>query len=404
MEGTPTGDGRMIAADGLTWMSEPMPLRYVHSDSGQHDGAVTVGQILTVERQEGGVIFATGTLDDSFPEGAHAAKLIADGLQNGISIDPDDVTVEFQSPDGGEATEETDPASVVQVMTLARIRAATLVAIPAFAEAKIALIGGEDEEEDPEDPEAAGGRRQKERRLAVEKLRALVAAAPVAPPEAWFANPQFDGPTKVRVDGDRVYGHIATWGTCHIGFGDNRCIQPPVSHARYAYFATGTLLTAEGTEVHVGSITVDAPHAGRRLRASAAAAHYDNTGTVAADVAIGEDEYGIWVAGALRPGTTEEQVRTLRAAALSGDWRKLSGHLELVGLLAVNVPGFPIVETHLAASGCPESLVATGLVFAADTPSEPPARGILAGANAIASRIGRDPESRRKALAARVHG
>ena len=48
------------------------------------------------------------------------------------------------------------------------------------------------------------------------------------------------------------------------------------------------------------------------------------------------------MAGAVRPGTTPDQIRALRAAPLSGDWRTIGGNLELVGALAVNVPGFPV--------------------------------------------------------------
>jgi hypothetical protein len=95
--------------------------------------------------------------------------------------------------------------------------------------------------------------------------------------------------------------------------------------------------------------------------ALAAASHYDNTGTVAADVRAGEDEYGIWVAGALRSTLTDEQIREFRAAPLSGDWRRIGGRLELVAALAVNTPGFPVPRTRarvLVASGHQQSVIA----------------------------------------------
>ena len=72
---------------------------------------------------------------------------------------------------------------------------------------------------------------------------------------------------------------------------------------------------------------------------------------------IGEDEYGIWFAGALRPDATPEQVRKLRAASVSGDWRNMGSGLELVAALAVNQPGYPLAQV---ASGHPEAMVATG--------------------------------------------
>jgi 2'-5' RNA ligase len=79
--------------------------------------------------------------------------------------------------------------------------------------------------------------------------------------------------------------------------------------------------------------------------------HYADTGRAVADVTIGEDRHGIWVAGKLRPGVSDADVATLRGSALSGDWRPIGGNLELAGILAVNNPGF-LVDRHeaLAAS------------------------------------------------------
>jgi hypothetical protein len=542
MEGVPTGDGRLIAEGALTWLDGPMPLRFVEEDEGGHDGAVVVGAILTVERQDGGVIYATGVIDESLEYGAHAAHLIRNELANGVSIDPDDVTIEYQGAEGEEPDEDAPMGSMTTVLTSARIRAATLVAIPAFAEAKIMLDEGQDApvevpENEPvdepvdepvemaaEDPidsfqksewpmfdrEFAamvkdnhpdvwdaggnikgddqyeilsviadnGGAAETEDQIAALELReawvarhfkdfqlpgviaqikwlaigeqgedamkdvvleaidskeqddvdasagkgkgkkkpmdedetamsswlSIVASAPVAPPAEWFRDPGFSGPTKVRVEDDRIFGHLATWGTCHIGFGEGRCVQPPVSHAKYAYFATGTILADDGTEFAVGTITMDGPHADKRLSGRAAAAHYDVTCFGVADVAVGEDEFGIWISGAMRPGVSDEAKRVLRASSLSGDWRKLGGELELVAALAVNVPGFPIVETHLAASGCPDSLIATGLVFGETAEKPAPSKGVVAAADALAARIGRDKASRKAELVERVKG
>jgi hypothetical protein len=87
-----------------------------------------------------------------------------------------------------------------------------------------------------------------------------------------------------------------------------------------------------------------------------------------ADVVAGEDEHGIWLAGGLRPSVSAEQVRELRGASLSGDWRSIGGNLELVAALAVNVPGFPVprVQAGLAASGVQTALVAAGVELDSD--------------------------------------
>jgi hypothetical protein len=109
----------------------------------------------------------------------------------------------------------------------------------------------------------------------------------------------------------------------------------------------------------VGHITLGTGHANLTAKASDAAAHYDNTGSCVADVRVGEDEYGIWVAGAARP---DADLDVLRAASLSGDWRRVNGELELVAALAVNVPGFPIPRTQTAVAASAQiALVAAGI-------------------------------------------
>lgn len=171
--------------------------------------------------------------------------------------------------------------------------------------------------------------------------------------ESWFADPGLDGPTPLTIEDDgRVFGHAAEWGTCHIGY-NGVCITPPRSEASYAYFATGEVRCGDcsGRPIPTGVVTMDTGHAPDDADARAASAHYDDTGTAVADVAVGEDEYGIWVAGAVRDSVLDdpERLRALRASSLSGDWRRLGGRLELVALLAVNVPGFPV--RRVAASG-----------------------------------------------------
>jgi 2'-5' RNA ligase len=170
------------------------------------------------------------------------------------------------------------------------------------------------------------------------------------PPIEWFQDPGFDGPMPLTISADgQVSGHLATWDTCHVGI-DKQCVTAPRSTHDYAYFRTGEVETAGGP-VSVGNITMNTGHAGDDLSPNETVRHYDHTGTVVADVAAGEDQFGIWVAGATRPGVTEAQVHAVKAGALSGDWRRIAGNLELVGALVVNVPGFPIPRVSMAASG-----------------------------------------------------
>lgn len=382
-EGEMTGDGRMIEDGALRWDDLPIPLRVAFKDVGGHDGAEVCGRIETVERREGGDIYATGTFDLGSAVGTEAFRQVSEQMSNGVSIDTDDVAFrvmerEDASVPGASSDDTPDeggrvrvmqaaPDDSVMVIESARLRAATLVAVPAFATARIYAAGQAPSTSEPaERDENVDFGAEMARSAGADPLSrdSLTAAAiPTAPPEAWFKDPQLTGPTALVVEDDgRVYGHIAAWGTCHIGQ-VGKCVEPPASPSNYAYFRTGALKTAEGTSVAVGHLTMGTGHAGPRDSANAAAEHYDNTGTVFADVAAGEDAYGIWVAGSLRPGITAEQVRVARSAPISGDWRTIRGSLELVGALAVNVPGFPVPRPQgLLASGEVKSLQASGVV------------------------------------------
>lgn len=185
----------------------------------------------------------------------------------------------------------------------------------------------------------------------------------VLPPRAWFENPGLTEKTPLTITPEgRIFGHLATWDTCHIGQ-QGVCVTPPRSVTDYAYYHLG-LAETDGGDVEVGHITMGTGHAGLRDSSRAAAAHYDNTGAVVADVSVGDDEIGIWFSGALRD-VTPSQRRELKAAKLSGDWRDF-GHeeLDLVAALAVNVAGYPVPRRAIAASGGRQSaLVAAGIVL-----------------------------------------
>ena len=155
----------------------------------------------------------------------------------------------------------------------------------------------------------------------------------------------------------KVFGHIATWDTNHIGMPNET--KPPRSNYDYAFFNTGVVETDDGEDVAVGQLTLAGGHAPLNASAGEAVEHYDDTSSSVADLSAGEDGIGIWVAGALRPGVTDEQIRALRASAPSGDWRPINGNLELVAVCQVNTPGFPVARA-LAASGEMMALVAAG--------------------------------------------
>jgi hypothetical protein len=184
-------------------------------------------------------------------------------------------------------------------------------------------------------------------------------ASVTLPPLSWFTNPNFEEVTPITITDDgRVFGHIAPWGTCHVGLPG--CVTAPSSPSEYAYFLTGSETTAEGVEVPVGKLTIGGGHADPESGFRAAAEHYDDAGTAVASVFAGEDEYGIWVSGYVIPGTSHDSVKALQRSPISGDWRRIGGNLELIAAHAVNVPGFPIPRARVKfSSGHQISLISS---------------------------------------------
>ena len=201
------------------------------------------------------------------------------------------------------------------------------------------------------------------RDIPLEPVTAGLVASSVVYDTADFTMPEPDELTALTVTDDgRVYGHLAQADSCHIGFADV-CVSPPTSATGYAYFHQGEISTTEGP-LPVGKLTLGTGHAGMRQAARAAAEHYDNTGTAVAVVRCTDGLWGPWLSGRILPGIDDDRIDELRRSGVSGDWRSIqrgSNNLELVAVLAVNVPGFPVPRTRaLAASGM-RSLIAAGV-------------------------------------------
>lgn len=126
----------------------------------------------------------------------------------------------------------------------------------------------------------------------------------------------------------------------------------------YATFHTGHVICADGSDVPTGPLCVNADHAPANLTLFDTQSYYAHSAMGWADAHITNGDFGPWVCGALRPHVDMDDVRVLRALALSGDWRDRDGTLELAGALAVNGPGYPIARQSLAASRIPNT--ATG--------------------------------------------
>ena len=380
VEGVPTSDKRMIQPESLSWRTPPLPLMALLENSamGGHDKAFLAGTITSIERS-GTTIMAKGNFHTT-PEGEKACEALEQMGRMGLSADIGDVESIMGQPIpidiGGPSIfagddEATD--GVEETLIAGEIMGGTMCPFAAFPEAYIVLGDGSDmpapiplraptaEEASVVTPfhvlTADGGC---EPCLGLEEGALTAAGGPLAPPRAWFemAEPDELTPLTVTPDG-RVFGHLAPWNECHTAF-RGECVMAPRDHNRgYSSFRTGYVLTAEGDEIAIGPLTVGTGHADDRKSTVATLAHYDNTGTAVADVVPSDGKFGIWMCGALRPGATDDQIRTLRASPPSGDWRKLNGKLALYAVLAVNSPGF-VTPRALVASGQVMSLVAAG--------------------------------------------
>lgn len=94
-ENTQTGDGRVFRPGALYWNGYgPWPLQYADEMLMGHQGAELAGAILAFVR-DGDRIAGTGVLYPGRPAGDDAIMLLEEGAPLGVSVDLDDVSVEF---------------------------------------------------------------------------------------------------------------------------------------------------------------------------------------------------------------------------------------------------------------------------------------------------------------------
>lgn len=451
-EGEMTGDGRFIDAGALRWENGPWPVQYAPELGWGHDGATLVGSAETFTRNAPGISSEGWIEDAEDTDGATAVAALDAGLPLGVSVDLDDMSVEFLYNPGDNlddvvvllaatfpyarigtsergswawipglqgvlasagiahlpgisvltaAAGEDIPASAevmwtessdefVMRVTDARIRGFTLLSMGAFDRAAIELDAAGDAPEAEPIAAASTARPVADSctcqthavsvghamaagiAQGIEDARpqfaGLVASTAMVrePTAAHFTNPSlpFLTPeTFMAPDDDgwrRVFGHLAPWNECHTSSPEGECVTAPHSLTGYQFFLTGGMETAEGTVVPVGQLTIGGGHADEHLDFRAAMRHYDDASTAYADVAVGEDQYGIWFAGVLRQSCTDETRRAALASGLSGDWRWIGGGLELIAALGVNAQGFPVPRVSITASGRVRTLIAAG--------------------------------------------
>lgn len=225
-------------------------------------------------------------------------------------------------------------------------------------------------------------------------------------PESWFdrpAEPPPFGALHVTAQG-RVYGYLGPDRVAHRAFrASGRRVTIPRG-TDYSEFLNKPCLVADAQgqtyRINAGNITMGCSHPSpddpRRSDPRWAIQQYDNTCSIVARVRVGEDDHGVWVAGALLHGIEPDAVERMMACALSGDWQ--NGQLNAA--LLVPVEGFPtpVQGTMRVREGAVVASM-TPLRFAPDTPSAD-LRPVL---ERLARTIGRDTTSRMSELAARIN-
>ena len=381
--GLSTGDGRRFKDGSITLDETPFAFQWVRESEGGHNGAVSVGvveeaAILTVKDALAGgwvdpedakgmdpkmsAVWAKGELFDGVDreqmprlaeDTAEAVHLIGAGtLGPSVDLDSFEGIPVFEGTDEEvtwermeEIFEETGQEPKLELLiTEGRVRAATLVSIPAFAETSrpLRLIAADDQTEDE---------------VAEDTKRAAALIASVAtttrPPVAAFTLPELDGPTPITWDWEngRVFGHIATWQTCHVGYADVCVTAPKDESGNYAAFNRFPVETEDAGVIWAGRITVGGRHAPLELAVSDTTVVYDGK-TVAAHARAYTDEYGIVVAGPIELPADSPHRAALDRRKVSGDWRETQDGLSLVEVLALSPgprahaePGFPIPGT-----------------------------------------------------------
>lgn len=365
-----SGDERSFKKNSITSRDLPLPLMWQIKTGAGHEGSVVVGRIDSLEILEDGSVGNVRGVFDVGPFGREAERMVRGGFLRGVSVDLDKFTAEVEDEsfetkeDAEKAAKKNSIKNEKIVVEAARLMGITIVPKPAFQECFI-MIEDEPTLEIEELPLMDGEYEETPDDYEFQLATIAASAAPMVPPKSWFKDPGLNGPTPLEIaDDGRVFGHIAAWQTSHIGM-PGRNVKPPRSASQYAYFRNGVLRTDEG-DIQVGQLTLAGGHASLQASAEEAIKHYDDTDSAVADVVAGEDQFGIWVAGALRPDVTPRQIRAFRASSPSGDWRPINGRLELVAVCAVNVPGFPIARAITASGGVPGALVAAGAAYLAE--------------------------------------
>lgn len=329
----PTPDGRYFYGNGFKTVELPAFLQYKDQTTveGGHHGARICGSLRGVDvEQATGKVSGWGYLIDN-QAGRDCLLALDTKSIKGVSADLRGCALD---------TDGTTALGVRGAYATSLLAGATICPMPAFPDTMVT----------------------------VEPVGAIVASGTLVrdlkPPRDAFSDPKFNRPTGIRVvpltsEFDQVFGHLALWNVPHTSI-QGRKVYPPRDDDLSKFYTGGSVLCADGAFVKVGRLFLGDGHPDTKMPAQQALDTYARTCDAWADVRVGKDKFGIWVAGVTRPGISEELVYAGRASPLSGDWRPIDGRKRLVAALSCNFPGFPVYEDDddgaLIASGPPPEL------------------------------------------------
>lgn len=394
VSGKDTGDGRLVERQAIRLEDESWPLLLDHVgpvigsidtarwdgdllriegwlDSDSENTDVLMSVVRVIELSEDGNAQLSVGLDDETIEVRMKADLITEINEETVEVKPDEP--KETDSEGRVVVARWSAGDEVYAVTDSRLREVSVVTVGASNGSKITGITRPDLQSVAASS-TVGSLVIDGTGLSI--LQGVVASVGRSKIDPAFANPAFgkDGnedprlvwqaplrndevghwgcPFTVEDDGT-VYGHLATRGRCHGGYAD-RCINLDLLDPTYDFseFLIGAAAGPGGPPT--GVITLGTSHS---VNPDGSIKDWDwlaNTGDAGADVTLGRDEHGIWVAGRIRPGLSKAQVAALRGSALSGEWipsPSKSGR-RLAGILAVNSPGFAVArQPAVAASG-----------------------------------------------------
>ena len=234
------------------------------------------------------------------------------------------------------------------------------------------------------------------------------------PPAWWFDEPVDVSPDLAFTvtDQGRVFGFVAPRDVPHRSY-PNRTVVVPIDKVDMSKWMKHDGALTDSGWMRAGPITMGCGHANPHSTDYAGRVeHYDNSCSIVACAAAGVARDRIWVAGALLPGVTADQIARMWTMRLSGDWqphREKPGWQEFIAALLVPAPGFagssdrlrPPAQASVRMKG--NMLVASAVpvryeVTAVREP-EPDMRPAL---DMIASQVGLDPSSRMTVLRRRL--